>query len=74
MSVGDTIWSDWKEIAEKNGVSRELFERRIWDNRAKPRWGDAEAALTPPNKWRRRVVKNKREERMNESEIHRNDF
>ena len=67
-----TIWDDWKEVAERNGVSRELFERRLYDDRAKPRWGEVEAAITPPNKWRRRVVKNKREERMNESEIHRN--
>ena len=63
MSTYDTIWDDWKEIAEKNGVSRELFERRIWNGRANPRWGDAEAAMTPPNKWRRRVVYKKRKER-----------
>lgn len=40
-----TVWDDWKEIAEKNGIDRKLFEIRIWNNG----WSDEEAAIIPKN-------------------------
>ena len=47
------VWDDWKELAEANGISRELFERRIWNDRTYPRWSKYDAATTQKNKRRR---------------------
>lgn len=43
-----TIWDDWKQLAEPNGINRKTFECRIWNYG----WTYEEAATIPKNKKR----------------------
>lgn len=51
MSEYKTVWDEWKDVAEAHGITRKLFEQRIWTNK----WTDEEAATIPKHQKRYNV-------------------